>query len=168
MIVIAFKWPTGSNSTGDIYIDKTGNIYVEAGGLSISNDNGASFVNKTTADGFASNRISGISGDSDGHIYLGSWGDGISISEDNGVSFSVVDDTDGLPGGYIMYLLGTNNGDMYFGTSSEGIFRNKLDLWCMEVSTILTLSSVQLLGGKIRKDLEIKRNIYKINVWNHL
>ena len=78
-----------------------------AGGLSISSNGGASFTNRTTANGLGSNRVFGVY--AVGTTVYAATNNGLSISTDGGASFTNRTTADGLGSNlvYDVYALGT-------------------------------------------------------------
>jgi hypothetical protein len=92
-----------------------------AGGLSISTDSGASFNNKTMAEGLGANRVDGVAVSSDGtKIYAATEG-GLSISTDSGASFSNKAPTEGLGDNEVLGVTLSSDGTKVYAATDGGI-----------------------------------------------
>lgn len=92
-----------SNKINDIASDSLGTIYIATdGGLTISDDSGASFKTLTVKDGLPTNHITSIFIDLYDNIYLATYGGGIAYSSDYATTFTVYNKANnGLPSNYV-------------------------------------------------------------------
>lgn len=110
-----------SNYVNCIHFDSQGKLYLcTDGGLSISNDAGATFTTKTTSNGLITNQVMDIVTDSNGVIYAAIFENGIVYSTDNGETFTPIT---GLPSSTVNTLF-EKDGKIYAGCYGLTIISN--------------------------------------------
>lgn len=104
---------TADFHVADIYCSSAGGLYIATDtGISVTLNNGVSWLDLGSADGLSGNQASAVFVDSSGVIYVSAfdvtdytiYGKGLSVSLDNGTSWSTYTISDGLPDNYIPVL----------------------------------------------------------------
>ena len=103
--------------------DKHGDLWFGTGGSGVSRYDGVTWTTYSTADGLASNIVSGIVEDDYGNIWVATWG-GLSCYD--GVTWTTYTTADGLAGIQIAAIAEDGHGYLWFGTS-DGATRHRPD-----------------------------------------
>ena len=115
----------GSGSSAQVFAATwAGGLSISAGGLSISNDGGASFTTKSTANGLGDNWVYGVyvvGSGATAQVFAGTYG-GLSISNDGGATFTTKTTANGLGSNtvYDVHVVGSGATAQVFAATYGG------------------------------------------------